>query len=102
MAVFNFEILISWLVYKIATKFQRLRGPAASTAKLVCKLSDVRVNAKSKRAAITGSSNEKTQYLSFYIRMIATKFQRRHPHFRGPPARQNLVWTLSDVGVSAW
>ena len=70
MAAAKPEVLISQLLYQIATKFQRLHphfwGPP--TQQNWCGHCDIEVTGKSKMAAITGSRYEITQYLSFYTR----------------------------------
>ena len=102
MTVFNLEILISQLVYKMATNFQRLRGPAASTAKLVWELFDVRVNAKSKMAAITGSTYEKNAISQLLYKNNSNEIPKTSPTLSRSANSAELVSTLSDVGLKAW
>ena len=56
---------------------------SSNSVGLVGTLSDIGVSGKLKMGAITGSTYEKMQYLSFYTIYSKKKLQRIHPHFRG-------------------
>ena len=101
MAAAKPEVLESQLLCKIATKFQRLhphfRSP--TTRQDQCGHSDIRVISKSKMAAITGSTYEITQYLSFYI-LDSDKIPKAAPKFSGSSNTAGIIWTLADIRVT--